>query len=134
MAAKGAPIGSQNAVTHGGAGAIKRIANGQPLIGLALEEELRMQDKYNAEGAAPQQLQLALRLNAAANLYWDALSKAADAGDLKVVDRYVRCFGWLASKALLAWDVIGRHDKNKNRLDLGASIIEAMNNYEQNKE
>ncbi len=122
---------NQNAVKHGGAGAIKRLTTGQPFIGMAHDAEV--QEEYKTDGPGAPELRDAQRLQAAAELYWNAVSKAAEAGDLQAIDKYIQRYGWLASLALRAWTEIRKREKNENRRDLSASIIEVVNKHEQSK-
>ena len=124
---------NQNAVKHGGAGAIKRITTGQPFIGMAYDAEVQVQDEYKTDGPGALELRNAQRLQAAADLYWNAVSKAAESGDLQTIDKYIQRYGWLASLSLRAWTEIRKRERNENRRDLGASIIEVVNKHEQNK-
>ena len=122
------------AVKHGGAGAIKRITTGQPFIGIAHEAEVQVQDEYKSMGPGALELRDAQRLQAAADLYWNAVSKAAELGDLQAIDRYIQRYGWLASLALRAWTEIRKREKSENRRDLSTTIIEAVNKHEQDKQ
>jgi len=95
--------GNQNAVKHGGAGAVKRIQEGQPLAGLAAEVEREVMADLATAGRSELVTEAAVRLHTAMRLYWGAVQTAADAGDLEGLDRYCKRFGWLATSALRAW-------------------------------
>jgi sigma54-dependent transcription regulator len=45
----------------------------------------------------------AARLQAATDLFWNAVQKAAQDNDLDRLDHYVSRFGWLAGASLRAW-------------------------------
>jgi hypothetical protein len=110
--AVGGPPGNDKAVKHGGAGAIKRITSGKPFIGIAHDAELQVQEEYSTAGPAALELRNAQRLQAAADLYWNAVSKAAEAGDLQEIDKYIQRYGWLAGLALRGWTEIRKREKN----------------------
>jgi hypothetical protein len=95
--------GNQLRTKHGGAGALKRITADKPLVGLAREAELSVYDELEERGRYALVVRNAARLQAACDLYWDAVSKAAQDGDLDALDRYVKRYGWLASSSLRAW-------------------------------
>ena len=122
--------GNQHALKHGGEGAIKRIQQGKPFLGLALEEEQRVADQYELEGRLEIEKQTAIRLQTAQNLYWSAIQKAAQDGDLLALDRYVARFGWLAGVALRAWDQVGKSEKKQNK----KSIIDILQQTDKKEE
>jgi hypothetical protein len=124
---------NQNAVKHGGAGAIKRLTTGKSFIGIARDAEIQVQNEYKIDGPGALELRDAQRLQAAADLYWNAVSKAAENGDLQAIDKYIQRYGWLASLALRAWTEIRKLEKSENRRDLSTTIIEAVNKHEQSK-
>jgi len=115
--------GNDNAVKHGGAGAMKRIADGTPFIGIARDAELQVRAEYEMDGAGMLELRNAQRLQAASDLYWGAVSKAAEAGDLASLDKFIARYGWLASLALRAWTEIRKREKDKG-LDAGVVLDE----------
>lgn len=95
--------GNQHATRHGGAGAVRRIQEGKPLIGLAAETEAQVKEDLAAAGREELVIEAATRLHTCMRLYWGAVQTAADAGDLEGLDRYCKRFGWLATSALRAW-------------------------------
>lgn len=113
---------NQHAFKHGGGAAIARIREGQPFTGLAQEEEQRVLTEYEVEGRLEIEKQTAIRLQTAQNLYWSAILKAAQNGDIDSLDRYVSRFGWLAGVTLRAWDQVGKSEKKQNK----KSIIDIL--------
>lgn len=113
---------NQSALKHGGAGALKQIQDGKPFTGLAAAEEQRVQTEYELAGRLELEKQTAIRLQTVQNLYWDAINKAAQDGDLIALDRYVARYGWLAGVSLRAWDQVGKGEKKLNK----KSIIEIL--------
>ena len=101
---RGGKPGNQNAnVIHGGAGAVRRIREGKPFVGLAAEAEKAVYGELEMEGRYALVIRNAVRLQAAADLYWNAVVTAAQDRSLEALDRYIKCFGWLAGCALRAW-------------------------------
>ena len=94
--------GNKAAHKHGGEGAIKRVQRGQELVGIAREAELAVYDELETEGRYALVVRNAARLQAVADLFWDAVAKAAQDGNLDALDRYIKRYGWLASLALRA--------------------------------
>lgn len=109
----GAPPGNQNArVIHGGEGAIKRLGAGLEYVGLAHEVELAVIAELETDGRAAIVTRNARRLQAACDLFWNAVTKAAQDGDLEKLDRYVARFGWLAQAALRAWAQVKQEQRD----------------------
>lgn len=104
---------NKNALKHGGEATVKAITKGEPLRGLAAEAQADVMAEYETSGHVPLVLKNASRLQAAANLYWAALSNAAEAGDLEKIDRYIQRLGWLTSCALRAWAEVRKDTPDK---------------------
>ena len=124
MAAKqdkqGFQPGNQAAVKHGAEAAVKAIQHGTEHVGLAREAELAVVAELETVGRAAVVVRNATRLQAAADLYWGAVSKAAQEGDLEALDKYVARYGWLAGCSLRAWAEVKKDDKaaGPNLIDL----------------
>lgn len=110
---------NQSAVKHGGEGAIRRISEGKPFLGLAADEQRAVENQEQNEGRAALVKMNAIRLQTALNLYWLAVEKAAADGDLPGFDRYVARYGWLAGVTLRAWAEVAKEAKKdkKNVID-----------------
>lgn len=118
--------GNQHNLQHGGAAAEKAIQKGEPFHGLAAQEQETVQGDLDTQGRAAMVEEQAVRLHTAARLYWNAIQKAADDGDLGKLDHYVARFGWLAGCSLRAWEQLRKEDAARPKgLDYG-EIIEAM--------
>ena len=115
---------NKNAQKHGGEAAIKAIQMGDHLRGLAAKAENNVHSEFILDGHYSLVVRNATRLQAAADLFWDAILGAAEEGDLERLDRYVKRFGWLASSALRAWSQV----KNESRkVEIDAShVLEAI--------
>ena len=108
---------AKNNLLHGGGAAEQALSRGRPFEGLAAQAQAEVQDEYQASGAHAMVLGNAERIEAASRLYWNAITKAAEEGDIKTLDQYVARFGWLAGKAVAAWAEVRKGDKqNKGRL------------------
>lgn len=103
---------------HGGEGAVKAIQRGEPMQGIAAEEEQNVMIELETIGRAAIERQTAIRVQTAANLYWQAIQKAAQDGDLDKLDKYVARFGWLAGVAMRSWDQVGKSEKIENKKDV----------------
>ena len=95
--------GHEASTRHSGEGAVKAIQRGEPLRGLAAEAEEAVYTELSVEGRYSLVLRNAARLQAAADLYWNAVQVAAEQDDLDALDRYIKRYGWLASVSLRAW-------------------------------
>jgi len=88
---------------HGGEGAVKAIQHGTPHTGLAAEAELAVYEELEDQGRYAIVVRNAARVQAAADLYWNAVATAAEDKDLEALDRYIKRYGWLAGVSLRAW-------------------------------
>ncbi len=112
---------------HGGAGAVLRIQEGKPFVGLAAQEERQVVADLEDQGRAALIRETAVRLQVACRLYWGAVQAAADAGDLKRLDSYVARFGWLAGAALRAWMLVKKEGGDQEGvLDYEAILASAQ--------
>jgi hypothetical protein len=105
---------NQNAVKHGGAGALKRIDQGKEFIGIARDAELAVEKELADLGRSEIVQRNAVRLQAVTDLYYSALIAAAQSGDVDQLTGLVAKYGWLASKALLAWDAVKKNNPGKH--------------------
>lgn len=106
-----APKGNQNAVKHGGEAAVKAIQSGAPFAALAAQTEQAVEADLDLGGRVALVKELAVRLQTASRLYWDAIQAAAERAQddeqwLQKLDGYIARYGWLAGHALRAW---GQH-------------------------
>lgn len=107
---------------HGGAGAVRSIQQGRPFRGLAAQEEAQVIEDLESLGRVALVKENAVRLQTATRLYWGAVQKAADDGDLKKLDSFIARFGWLAGSALRAWAQV----KAEGGDDDGGLLLDAM--------
>lgn len=115
--------GNQTGVLHGGEGAIKRLHSGEPFIGIARDAELQVINDLEEKGRPALVVQNATRLQAACDLFWNAVSKAAQDGNIDAIDKYIARFGWLAGVSLRAWLQVAGDEKDTRR---GASVIDVL--------
>ncbi len=108
---------NQNAIKHGAEGAIRRISEGKPFIGLAKDEQKAVEAELQANGQAEIVKRDAIRLQSCLNLYFNAVEKAAADGDLAAFDRYISRFGWLSGVTLRAWSQVAINDKSATKYD-----------------
>ncbi len=91
------------ATKHGGAGAIRRISEGKPFIGLAKLAQDDVLARIETEGMTGELLLDATRLQAAADMYWPVFVKTLEEGDVERATEYLAKFGWLTNSAIRAW-------------------------------
>jgi len=107
-----------SAEKHGGEAAIKRLSDGAPFTGLALVKQADVIAELETAGVDSIVERNAIRLQTASDLYFDALTKAAQDGNEKKFDSYIGRFGWLTAKTLLAWGQVKQARKHgKSALD-----------------
>ena len=98
---------------HGGAAAVVRIRHGEDFEGPARDKLATVEEELETTGVNAIIERNATRLQAATDLYFDALAAAAQAGDVPKVASHVKTFGWLASKTLLAWKEVKQARKQQ---------------------
>ena len=120
-----AEIDNTNAQKHGGGAARQALSTGAPFSGLALARQDEVIAELDAQGVDAIVERNAIRLQTAADLYYDALMKAAQDADAAKFGEYISKFGWLSSKTLLAWaQVKANRKKNKGKLQ---EVLNAYN-------
>jgi hypothetical protein len=115
---------NQNATKHGAEGAIRRISEGKPLLGIARDMQLEVEEALETQGVEAIVLEGAVGLETAARLYKNAFLAAAEKGDLEALDRFGARYGWIQSKALLAWALVKQDRKGK-----GGRLAEVLDAY-----
>jgi hypothetical protein len=110
---------------HGGAAAVISVQKGEPLRGLAELAERDVLLELENKGALALIQRNATRLQACVDLYWNAIMKAAQEGDLKSLDHYVSRFGWLAGASLRAWAQVRQEERLREPLDAGR-VLDAI--------
>jgi hypothetical protein len=114
--------GNRASLRHGGESAVKAIQKGEPLTGLAAQAEAEVYTELDTTGRAALVVRNAARLQAATDLYWNAIQAVADQGNLEMLDKYVKRFGWLAGCSLRAWESARKEQPDKSAAD----IVDAM--------
>jgi hypothetical protein len=124
--------GNTSAIKHGGAAGESALSTGEPLRGLAAAAEQEVAAELADNGSYSMIEHTAIRLQAVANLYYDAIQKAADNNDLKALDHYVARYGWLAGSALRAWAQVRQEQRRKDNLT-SETVLEAVQRGKENK-
>jgi hypothetical protein len=115
--------GNTNALKHGGEAAVKDLANGEDFHGPAIVAQVEAHELYSEKGADFMLQRGAVRLQAAADLYFDAILIGSQNGaSIAVLDGYFGRWGWLQNSALRAWAEVGKHDAKKNAQSLDAVL------------
>ena len=100
---------------HGGEACVKAIQRGEPLTGLAAEAERAVYQELDTNGRPALVVRNAARLQAAADLYWNAIQAVADQGRLDQLDKYIKRYGWLAGASLRAWAQVKQERPDDDR-------------------
>lgn len=109
---------NQNHLKHGGAAAVQALNTGAEFTGLAAEAQKDVEADLIIKGQSAMVLENATRIQAAARLYWNAISKAMDDGHLENLDHYIARFGWLVGVANRTWDQARKDLPIKKRVDV----------------
>lgn len=91
--------GNQNRTIHGGEAGLSRLQDGGEFTGLARQEQEQVESDLDTIGTVGLVRQAAVRLQTVANLFWHAIEKAVNDGDIPALDRYAQRFGWLQNSA-----------------------------------
>lgn len=116
--------GTRNAQRHGAEAAIKRIHDGGPFAPIAADELARVENQLELKGVAAIQETNATRIQAACNLYWAAIEKAAQDHDLDRLDKFCARYGWLVGVATRAWLAVQQDRKGR-----GSKLAEVLACY-----
>lgn len=122
---------NQNAVKHGGAGALRRIAEGKDLIGLAATAQAEVQARVAEHGVDGELRRNAERWQAATDLYYNALMAALQSGDVERATGLLAKWGWGTNSAIRAWTVVKQSEKTK---DNTGKVIDALSSYRSDAE
>lgn len=109
---------------HGGRGAIKRIQEGKPMVGLAKAAQDDVLDRLDAEGVEGELQRNAVRLQVVSDLYFAALTKVLQDGDHDKATEYLSKWGWITNSAVRAWQAAMKlqpKDKDKGVTDVLAT-------------
>jgi len=119
-----AQTGNQKATKHGAEGAIRRISQGTPFLGIALDQQHAVETRLETDGLEAIVQENAIRLQTATDLYYQATLKAAQDGDTAAFDRFIARYGWIAGVTLRAWAQVKADRKGK-----GGKITEVLASY-----
>jgi predicted TIM-barrel fold metal-dependent hydrolase len=90
---------------HGGRGALKRVQQGKEFVGLAKIAQDEVTDRLEAEGIEGELRRDAERLQVVSDLYYNALIKALQDGELDRATEYLSKWGWITNSAVRSWQV-----------------------------
>lgn len=117
--------GNKAHLKHGGEAALAELKADRALTGPAAEAEEQVRLELETVGRAEMVTNAAIRLEAVARLYYNALQQAAEANDLKRLDTYVKRFGWLQLGALRAWAQVAQEQDRSPDNAIEAAILSA---------
>lgn len=120
------PKKSSNALKHGGAAAVKALERGQPFTSLAADREKDVRETYETQGAAAVIVRNAIRLQTVSELYYDAITAAAQAHDQEKLEGALKVWGWVTNSAVRAWDLVRREIKKDDQVALTRQVIDAI--------
>ena len=123
--------GNQNAVKHGGAGALRRIAEGRELAGLAATAQGEVRARVAEHGVDGELRRNAERWQAATDLYYNALMAALQGGDVERATGLLAKWGWGTNSAIRAWTVVKQSEKTK---DNTGKVIDLLSSYRSDAE
>lgn len=109
-----ASIDNQNAVKHGGAGALRRIQANEPFAGLARIAQGEVEGRLLDAGVEGELMRDAVRLQVVSDLYYEAFAKAMQDQDFPLATTYLKVWGWVHNSAIRAWEATRKHKKPDN--------------------
>lgn len=122
--------GNQNTLKHGGEAAVKAIQKGEPLRGLAAQAEQDVITELSMNGVLSLIRRDVTRVQAATDLFWNAIQKAAEEDDLKALDHYIARFGWLAGVSLRALLDLRKEERTTQRETLNQLLGKVIDDRE----
>ncbi len=115
-------------LVHGGAGAVRRIYEGRELIGIAKQAEEEVRAEYEKDGRTAIVKRDAFRLQACADMYFNAVQFASKQGDLECLDHYVDQFARLTDKSLRAWAMLKAEEERPSSPVTVQAVLDAVRN------
>lgn len=89
---------------HGGEAGIQALTTGEEFTApLAMAKQAEVETELANNGLESIVERAAVRLQTVSDLFYDAIQAASQQKDIEALDRWASRFGWLQSKALLAW-------------------------------
>jgi hypothetical protein len=110
----------------GGENGIKLLGAGEPLRGMAAQSQREVEAELEADGRAAIVKRAAVRLEAVARLFFDAILAAADKGDVADLARYAQRFAWLQTRALQAWAQVKQEQKDADNGASAKDVLDAI--------
>jgi hypothetical protein len=112
--------------SHGGEGALKKLTGGAPLVGLAAESARKVEAELATDGRAAIVQRAAVRLEAVARLFYDAILTATEQGDFEKLALYAQRHGWLQARALSAWEQLRREGRERDSGPTAAQVLDSF--------
>jgi len=109
---------------HGGAGALKKIQQGEPFVGLARIAENEVEDRLLAGGIEAELLRDAKRLQVVSDLYYEAFLKAMQEREFDQATSYLKVWGWIHNSSIRAWEAARKAKKTDNSGDAYKQLID----------
>ena len=122
----GGPVENNYAEKHGGAAALKAIEDEKPFTSLAAARECEVREAFEAHGAGAVIVRNAIRLQTVSELYYDAITAAAQAHDQAKLEAALKVWGWVTNSAVRAWDLVRREIKQDDRVALTRQVLDAI--------
>ena len=115
--------GNKAGLRHGGETGIKRLAAGEkfPAHSPAHEAQLDVFNDIESHGLKSFLESRAVQVEALCDLFWSEIVKAAEAGDVELLDKRVKRWGWLRGVADRSWrGVLEMRSANEDEIVLDA--------------
>ena len=109
---------------HGGAGALKKIQQGEPFVGLARIAENEVEERLLAGGIEAELLRDAKRLQVVSDLYYEAFLKAMQEREFDQATSYLKVWGWIHNSSIRAWEAARKAKKTDNSGDAYKQLID----------
>lgn len=109
---------------HGGAGALKKIQQGEPFVGLARIAENEVEDRLLEGGIEAELLRDAKRLQVVSDLYYGAFTKAMQEREFDQATSYLKVWGWIHNSSIRAWEAARKAKKTDNSGDAYKQLID----------
>ena len=110
--------GNSAAEKHGAAGAVDALIHGREFTPRGLAKQADVELELEERGIDAILERSAVRLQTVSDLFYDAIQAAAQSNDVDRIDHLSQRFGWIQSKAVLAWKEVKQNRKqNKGKLD-----------------
>jgi hypothetical protein len=114
---------------HGGASARDKLSTGREFTGLARIAQDDVEARLDAGGIEGEIERDSVRTQTVADLYYQAVISAAEAGDNEKMTGYIKVFMWVTNSAVRNWTAAAKYKKAARQGNVVDAAIAELTAY-----